>query len=70
MKNVRVFPSDSNFLIFKTEYDAGALFTKLFDDNVLVRDVSSYPMLEKTLRVNAGTEEENKKFISVLHKNL
>ena len=70
MKKVRVFPSDSNFLIFKTEYDAGALFTKLFDDNVLVRDVSSYPMLEKTLRVNAGTEEENKKFISVLHKNL
>jgi histidinol-phosphate/aromatic aminotransferase/cobyric acid decarboxylase-like protein len=37
---------------------------------VLVRDVSSYPMLERMLRVNAGTEEENTTFLAVLKKNL
>ena len=67
---VEVFSSDTNFLIFRTRHESSALFQRLLHDNVLVRDVSSYPMLERMLRVNAGTEAENTKFLSVLKKNL
>ena len=70
LDGVEVFSSDTNFLIFRTRHDAGTLFQALYGENVLVRDVSSYPMLARTLRVNAGTEEENKAFLSVLKKNL
>ncbi|MGE5315720.1 MAG: histidinol-phosphate transaminase [Acidobacteriota bacterium] len=67
---VRLFPSDTNFLIFKTEHEADDLFGKLLADNVLVRDVSSYPMLEKVLRVNIGTVEENNAFLASLTRHL
>lgn len=70
LDGVEVFPSDTNFLIFRTRHESGALFQRLLRENVLVRDVSSYPMLERMLRVNAGTEEENTTFLAVLQKNL
>jgi len=69
-EGVEVFPSDTNFLIFRTRYEAGTLFQRLLQRNVIVRDVSSYPMLERTLRVNAGTEQENKAFLAVLQELL
>jgi histidinol-phosphate aminotransferase len=67
---VEVFSSDTNFLIFRTHQDAGSLFQRLLQRNVLVRDVSSYPMLERTLRVNVGTEKENTTFLAVLQELL
>jgi len=70
LKGVEVFSSDTNFLIFKTQFEAGTLFQRLLQRNVLVRDVSSYPMLERTLRVNAGTEKENMTFLAVLQELL
>lgn len=66
---VKVFPSQTNFVIFKTK-NAQALFENLLSGNVLIRDVSSYPMLSNTLRVNAGTEDENKAFLAALKKYL
>lgn len=68
ISTIKVFPSQTNFLIFKTKNNAKALFEKLLSDNVLIRDVSSYPMLNNTLRVNAGTEVENKAFLTALKK--
>ncbi|MGA7162135.1 MAG: histidinol-phosphate transaminase [Bacteroidota bacterium] len=69
-KGVDVFSSDTNFLIFRTRHEASTLFQRLLQRNVLVRDVSSYPMLERTLRVNAGTEQENQTFLTVLQEIL
>lgn len=66
---IKVFPSQTNFVIFKAK-NAQALFENLLSENVLVRDVSSYPMLSNTLRVNAGTEEENKALLTALKKYL
>jgi histidinol-phosphate aminotransferase len=65
---IKVFPSQTNFLIFKTAKEAKALLENLLSENVLIRDVSSYPMLNNTLRVNAGTEAENKAFLTALKK--
>lgn len=67
---VELFPSDTNFLIFRTEQPAAYLFEKLLSDNVLVRDVSSYPMLGRVLRVNIGTHEENSAFLASLKKHM
>jgi histidinol-phosphate aminotransferase len=70
MPGLTLFPSDTNFLIFRTGQCAEVLFGKLLSDNVLVRDVSSYPMLDKVLRVNIGTHEENNAFLTSLKKHL
>ena len=67
---VETFASDTNFLIFKTPHPAHAVFDRMLGRNVLIRDVSSYPMLERTLRVNAGTKEENRNFLSALREIL
>ena len=68
INGVEPFSSDTNFLIFRTRHEAKKLFEALLKRNVLVRDVSSYPMLERTLRVNVGTENENKSFLSILQQ--
>lgn len=67
---IKVFPSQTNFLIFTVQSGATALFEKLLSENVLIRDVSSYPMLNNTLRVNAGTEAESEAFLTALKKYL
>jgi histidinol-phosphate aminotransferase len=70
MKGIKVFSSQTNFLIFQVKNDAKILFEKLLSENVLIRDVGSYPMLKNTLRVNAGTEIENRAFLAALKKHL
>ncbi len=67
---IKVFPSQTNFLIFTAKNGAPSLFENLLSENVLIRDVSSYPMLNNTLRVNAGTEAENRAFLTALKKYL
>ncbi|MBW7887621.1 MAG: histidinol-phosphate transaminase [Bacteroidetes bacterium] len=66
ISEITVFHSDTNFLIFKVKKNAQTLFEKLLAENVLIRDVSSYPMLNNTLRVNSGTKAENEAFISAV----
>jgi len=67
---ITVFRSDSNFLIFKSKNEPAVLLERLLNENVLIRDVSSYPMLNGFLRVNAGTESENNAFLTALKKYL
>lgn len=70
LPGIRVYPSAANFLCFRVEA-AEVTHTAVFDAllarwGVLVRDVSKYPMLERCLRVNAGTREENDLFLAGL----
>ncbi len=70
MEGIHVFPSAANFLCFRVQAE-GVAHTEVFDRllerwGVLVRDVSKYPMLERCLRVNAGTPEENDVFLEAL----
>ena len=67
---VEAFDSCANFFLMRTSRDARELFDALYAQGVLVRDVSSYPMLERVLRVTAGTPEENDRFLSALDKSL
>ncbi len=60
LDGVRVFPSRANFLLVELlDADPKAIFEALYERGVLVRDVTSYPMLERCLRITVGSETEN-----------
>lgn len=58
-------PTQSNFLMVDLKTDANTVFTDMLEQGVIVRSMKSYGF-DTFLRVNAGTVEENKIFISVL----
>lgn len=70
LPGLSVFPSEANFVLFRVESDRidhRGVFERLLDGyGILVRDVSAYPMLERCLRVNAGTPEETGAFLDAM----
>ena len=67
---VEAFDSCANFFLIRTRHSARSLFDALYSQGVLVRDVSSYPMLDRVLRISAGNPEENNRFLSALDRAL
>jgi histidinol-phosphate aminotransferase len=63
---VRAYPSRANFILFETPFAPVDIFKGLLEDGILVRDVSSYPMLGKALRVSVSTPADNRRFIGSL----
>jgi histidinol-phosphate aminotransferase len=64
---VRAFSSDANFFLIEClSADPKAVFAAMLRREVLVRDVTSYPMLERCLRVTVGTAAENDAFLHAL----
>ncbi len=70
MAGVHTVPSQTNFVIFKTEVAPNLLMKKLSEKGVLVRNMMGYPELAGYLRVNAGSLEENKVFLRALEDAL
>ena len=68
LNEIKVFPSDSNFLLFKTSQGSSELFQKLAKKGILLRDLSSHPKLKNYLRVTIGTPDENSKFLYEMKK--
>ncbi len=58
-------PSESNWVLFAVP-DAPDAWQFLYDCGILVRDFSTAPGLEGTLRVTVGTPEQNDAFIAAL----
>lgn len=67
---VTPFPSSANFIAFRTGRDATSLFEDLVRRDVLVRDVSRAPGMERCLRVTIGRPEENDFFLEALRAAL
>lgn len=63
----RVYPSDSNFFLVKMK-DAGQVYLKLIEKQVILRDRSKVVLCEDGIRITIGTKEENKKLIEELKK--
>lgn len=61
----KVYPSDANFILVKVD-DADKRYKELIHNNVVIRNRSSQPLCENTLRFTVGTPEENKKLIAIL----
>jgi histidinol-phosphate aminotransferase len=63
-----VFPSDSNFILFRVANDGENLFRKLAENGILIRNLNSHPRLKNCLRVTVGTQKENDIFLAQLGK--
>ena len=67
---VTPFPSDANFILFRTA-GAGAVFDGLKQRGVLVKNLDgSHAALNECLRVTVGTAEENDSFLTALRASL
>ncbi len=60
---LEVYDSCTNFFLIRTERK-DSLFSFLIKKGILIRDVSSYPMLDECIRITVGTPEENDRLIS------
>jgi len=70
MPGLKVYPSESNFFLIEVPVAPRLVFDSLYRQGILIRDVSSYPMLSKCLRISVGTPEENNRLLSALHAAL
>ena len=70
MPEVEVFPSEANFLLFRTRRNARLIYRSLLEEGVLIRDLSEVPGLERCLRVTVGTPQENDLFLESLTKSV
>ncbi len=64
------FPSQANFILFRTERDANMVFDRLLKRGVQIRNFSSQPFLHNCLRVTIGTPQENDVFLEALKESL
>ncbi|KMQ50627.1 Histidinol-phosphate aminotransferase [Chitinispirillum alkaliphilum] len=62
-----VYPSEGNFILVRSKMK-DKMFDFLVKDGILIRDVSTYTMLENCMRISIGTPEENKKLKESLRK--
>jgi histidinol-phosphate aminotransferase len=65
---ITVYPSGANFVLMRVHGDGRALWQRLVDRGVLVRDFSRWPRLGECLRVTVGTPEENDAFLAALRE--
>jgi histidinol-phosphate aminotransferase len=63
-----VFPSGANFVLLRVHGDGHAVWQRLVDRGVLVRDFSSWPRLDDCLRITVGTPQENDAFLAALRE--
>ncbi len=61
----RCFRSDANFILVRVD-DANLRYQQLLREGIVVRNRSTQPLCENTLRFTVGTPEENKTLIEVL----
>jgi len=69
---IEVFPSQANFILFRTQNsDAGSIFNALKDEKILIKNLSGAGgLLNDCLRVTVGTADENAAFIAALKSAL
>lgn len=62
-------PTQANFFLIEVPFDAKVVFEHMLRQGVIIRPMSAYGM-PRTIRVNAGTPEENERFIGTLDRTL
>jgi histidinol-phosphate aminotransferase len=69
--DVTVWPSASNFILFRPESLPGdEVWKRLLDHSVLIRNCASWPRLDGCLRITLGTASENDRFLAALESVL
>ena len=71
-KNIKAYPSSSNFILIKlltNKTDAAEIFEKLIVKKMLVRDASSFEFLDESyIRFCIMSPEDNKRLLEELKK--
>ncbi|MFD0836252.1 histidinol-phosphate transaminase [Mariniflexile aquimaris] len=62
----KIYPSDANFVLVKVD-DANKRYNQLIEKGIVIRNRTTQPGCENTLRLTVGTSEENRILIGVLH---
>lgn len=58
--------TEANFFIVRSEIEPKKVFRELLKRDILIRDVSGYPMLKDYFRVSVGTPNENDALVKAL----
>jgi histidinol-phosphate aminotransferase len=61
----KIYPTEANFILIKVD-DANKRYSELIAKGIVIRNRTTQPLCENTLRLTIGTEEENKKLMEVL----
>ncbi len=69
LEGLTVFPSESNFILFKPEQDSVQLSEKLQQEGMIIRELSRF-YLPGYCRVSVGLPEENERFLQLIQKLL
>jgi histidinol-phosphate aminotransferase len=60
--------SEANFMVVRSTITPRRVFEELLRRDILIRDVSGYPLLRDYFRVSVGTPRENDLLLSALHE--
>ena len=60
-----LFPTDANFILVRVD-DADKRYEQLISKGIVIRNRSTQPLCDNTLRFTIGTFEENKKLVQAL----
>lgn len=61
----KIYPTEANFILIKVD-DANKRYAELIAKGIVIRNRTTQPLCENTLRLTIGTEIENSKLIEVL----
>ncbi len=61
------YKTDANFILVKVD-DANKRYKQLIENGIVIRNRSTQPLCENTLRFTVGTASENEKLLTVLSK--
>ncbi len=61
-----VFPSEANFILFRSSKDSAQLVSRLAEKNILIRDFGRLRRLENCVRTTIGTREMNDELLAKL----
>jgi len=68
--DVRAYPSDANFILFRVSH-AGKVFEGLKQRGILIKNLhGAHPALDHCLRVTVGTPEQNQQFMAALQESI
>ncbi|UMB61287.1 histidinol-phosphate transaminase [Lutibacter sp. A80] len=61
----KIYPTDANFVLVKVD-NAVKRYNQLIEKGIVIRNRTTQPLCENTLRLTVGTKSENKKLIEAL----
>jgi histidinol dehydrogenase len=68
IEGLQPVPSQANFMVVRSRLEPGFVFRELLRRDILIRDVSKYPLLKDYFRASVGTPAENDLLLAALRE--